>query len=122
MLKTKRSRNTKFGASHGGGGDNKHKLPSDKPIRLGKSGSSDSTENFASKSSKPGASLQIWQRSEYSVNANDPSELQWEDTELQQIWAGAGGLGTTAKVEVDRSASDGSRESRHSHDGAGHVV
>ncbi|KAK2608633.1 hypothetical protein QQS21_002862 [Conoideocrella luteorostrata] len=115
MLKSKRTRNGKYG---GNSAADKNKIPADGDMRKAKPGSSESTENFASHSSKPGSTLQIWQRSEYSVNANDTNDIHLENTELETIWAG--GMGTTAKVEVDRSGSHGSQGSGYAGGNSGH--
>ncbi|EFY88549.1 UbiD family decarboxylase [Metarhizium acridum CQMa 102] len=117
ILKTKRAPSGKHREDRGA---NKHKVAVDKAIRHSKPKSSESTENIAANVSKPASTLQIWQRSEYSVNTNNTSEPPWEETELQQIWQG--GLGTTAKVEAARAASYGSPRNRDDREGIGQTV
>ncbi|EXU96445.1 hypothetical protein X797_010407 [Metarhizium robertsii] len=117
MLKTRRASSGKHGEDRGA---NKNKATSDKGIHHSKPASSESTENFATRISKPASTLQIWQSSEYSVNTNNTSEPRWEETELQQIWQG--GLGTTAKVEAARAASYGSPGNRDDREGIGQTV
>lgn len=117
MLKTRRASSGKLREDRGA---NKNKAASDKGIHHSKPASSESTENFATRVSKPASTLQIWQSSEYSVNTNNTSEPRWEETELQQIWQG--GLGTTAKVEAARAASYGSPGNRDDREGIGQRV
>ncbi|KID61725.1 UbiD family decarboxylase, partial [Metarhizium hybridum] len=117
MLKTRRASSGKLREDRGA---NKNKAASDKGIHHSKPASSESTENFATRVSKPASTLQIWQSSEYSVNTNNTSEPRWEETELQQIWQG--GLGTTAKVEAARAASYGSPGNRDDREGIGQTV
>ncbi|KAK8912816.1 hypothetical protein VCV18_012158 [Metarhizium anisopliae] len=117
MLKTRRASSGKHREDRGA---NKNKAASDKGIHHSKPASSESTENFATRVSKPASTLQIWQSSEYSVNTNNTSEPRWEETELQQIWQG--GLGTTAKVEAARAASYGSPGNRDDREGIGQTV
>ncbi|OAA35564.1 UbiD family decarboxylase [Metarhizium rileyi] len=104
IRKTKRSRVGKYGVDVSSA--NKDKGAGDRAVRRKKPGS-ERTENFASNIPKPESTLRIWQRSEYSVNMNDANGVPTEEMELQQIWQG--GLGTTAKVEVDKTASDAGR-------------
>ncbi|KAF5128522.1 hypothetical protein E5D57_009462 [Metarhizium anisopliae] len=117
ILKTRRASSGRHREDRGA---NKNKVVSDKAIHHRKPESSESTENFATSVSKPASTLQIWQRSEYSVNTNNTSEPRWEETELQQIWQG--GLGTTAKVEAARVASYASPGNRDDREGIGQTV
>ncbi|QLI70864.1 uncharacterized protein G6M90_00g067920 [Metarhizium brunneum] len=117
ILKTRRASSGRHREDRGA---NKNKVVSDKAVHHRKPESSESTENFATSVSKPASTLQIWQRSEYSVNTNNTSEPRWEETELQQIWQG--GLGTTAKVEAARAASYASPGNRDDREGIGQTV
>ncbi|QUC15801.1 uncharacterized protein UV8b_00042 [Ustilaginoidea virens] len=120
MPRTRRARKG-GGRGHGSGsGEEKHKHRAAAPGRAvgkGQSGFSESTENFttpAASLSKPASTLQIWQRSEYGIDANKGGDGVAEDTELP-LWTGGMGT-TTAMVEADRAAA-GSRGSKRSNQG-----
>jgi hypothetical protein len=101
ILKRKRTQlKTYWGADN----DDKFIAAHNRGVRGGKTNVSESTEICVSKSSRPESSLQIWHRSEYSVDTNDHDTAPRNDIELYRIWDGE--VGTTSKAEAERSASN----------------